>query len=315
VIDRFGRDARLRRGKLNWAIKISAPDDDTAQRWGDSAFAQDLAEALSEAGQSVSIHPLGTHPSPARGDYDVVLVLRGLHRIDPVAGCLNYLWIISHPDAVTDDETDAGWTRVFAASRTWERSAHVKAQPLLQAASARRFAPGPPDDRLAEDVLFVGTSRGVVRPVVRDAIAAGARVGIYGHDWERFVDPSFVRADHLEFARVPTAYRSARIVLNDHWEDMREQGFVSNRLFDAAFVGARVLSDDIAGMDELFGGLVKTYRDSAELTRLLCDESAWPSPQERLRIASTIRERESFDARARTLLEAALSDLRARRQR
>ena len=246
-----------------------------------------------------------------RGGYDVVLVLRGLHRIEPVEGCLNYLWIISHPDAVSEDETRAGWTRIFAASQTWSRSPALKAQTLLQAASARRFSPGPPDGELVEDVLFVGTSRGVVRPVVSDAIAVGARVGIYGHDWERFVDPSFIRADHLEFAKVPAAYRSARIVLNDHWEDMRQEGFVSNRLFDAAFVGARIVSDDIDGMDDLFGGLVKTYRDAAELRRLLHDESAWPSPQERLRIAATVRERQSFDARARTLLDAALSDLRA----
>ena len=133
---------RFRRRRLNWAIKISAPDDETAQRWGDSAFAQDLADALSRIGQSVSIHPLGTHPRPDRGDYDVILVLRGLHRIEPVAGCVNYLWVISHPDAVSDDEARAGWTRIFAASRTWSPSPLIKAQPLLQAASARRFSPG-----------------------------------------------------------------------------------------------------------------------------------------------------------------------------
>jgi hypothetical protein len=310
LIDRRLRAARIRRGRLTWAIKISAPDDEGALRWGDSAFAQDLTDALSRMGQSVSIHPLGTHPPPPRGDYDVILVLRGLHRIDPVPGRLNYLWIISHPDAVSDDEARAGWTRIFAASRTWHPDAPWVAQPLLQAASARRFSPGAADEDAAEDVLFVGTSRGVVRPVVRDAIAVGARVGIYGHDWERFVDPSFIRADHLEFARVPAAYRSARVVLNDHWEDMRAHGFVSNRLFDAAFVGARVVSDDIDGLDELFGGVVKTYRSPAELKRLLTDESAWPSPQERLRIAAGIRKRHSFDARAHTLVQAALSDIR-----
>lgn len=310
LIETWSRAARVRRGRLTWAIKISAPDDESALRWGDSAFAQDLADALSRRGQSVSIHPLGTHPPPPRGDYDVVLVLRGLHRIDPVPGRLNYLWVISHPDAVSDDEAAAGWGRIFAASRTWSPHPRWGVQPLLQAASARRFSPGTPEEDVAEDVLFVGTSRGVVRPVVRDAIAAGARVGIYGHDWERFADPSFIRADHLEFTRVPAAYRSARIVLNDHWDDMRAHGFVSNRLFDASFVGARVVSDDIAGLDELFGGLVKTYRSLEELERLLTDESAWPPIPERLRIAAAIRERHSFDARAHTLVQAALSDIR-----
>lgn len=310
LVDGRERAARVRRGRLTWAIKISAPDDETALRWGDSAFAQDLSDALSRMGQTVSIHPLGTHPPPSRGDYDVILVLRGLHRIDPVPGRLNFLWVISHPDAVSDDEAGAGWTRIFAASRTWSPNPQRKVQPLLQAASARRFSPGAAQEDMAEDVLFVGTSRGVVRPVVRDAIAAGARVGIYGHDWERFVDPSFIRADHLEFASVPAAYRSARVVLNDHWTDMREHGFVSNRLFDAAFVGARVVSDDIEGLDDLFGGLVKTYRSPEELERLLTDESAWPPLPERRRIAAIVRESHSFDARARTLVQAALTEIR-----
>jgi hypothetical protein len=292
---------------LRWTISISAPHDESALRWGDTAFAQDLAEALRAAGQSARIRFLGS-PSPTV-KADVNLVLRGLHRIDPTAGELNYLWIISHPDAVSDDEISADWNRIFAASRSWARGQQAGALPLLQAASASRFTPGPPDPDIAEDVLFVGTSRGVVRPVVRDAIAVGAAVGIYGHDWESFVDSRFIRADHLDFARVPAAYRSARIVLNDHWDDMRRNGFISNRLFDAAFVGARVISDPFDEADELFGGLVRTYRGETELARLLGDASAWPEDSERARLASDIRRLHSFDARARELIRYAQDDL------
>lgn len=309
LVRRLRRHGRLRRGRLRWAIKISAPDDPTATRWGDTAFADDLAEALTRRRQTVRVDRLGAATAPDADD-DVVLVLRGLHRIAPVPGIVNYLWIISHPDDVGEEEAGAGWDRVFAASRTWGRAGRLHAEPLLQAASATRFSPGPPDPEIAEDVLFVGTSRGVVRPVIRDAIETGARVGIYGHDWERYVDASHVRADHLAFARVPAAYRSARIILNDHWDDMRTNGFVSNRLFDASFTGARIVSDEIAGMDGLFGGLVKSYRDRAELTRLLTDETAWPSREERLRLAEEVRRLHSFDARAETLLAYALADAR-----
>ena len=306
---RARRLERLRHGRLRWAIKISAPDDPSASRWGDTAFAQDLAEALRRRRQTVRIDRLGATPPSGAGD-DVVLVLRGLHRIAPVPAAVNYLWIISHPDDVGEDEAAAGWDHVFVASRTWPRAGRLGATPLLQAASLTRFSPGEPDADLAEDVVFVGTSRGVVRPVIRDAIDAGANLGIYGHDWERHVDPSYVRADHLDFARVPAAYRSARIVLNDHWDDMRENGFVSNRLFDASFTGACVVSDEISGIEELFGGLVKTYGDEAELARLLTDDSAWPSREERLRRAREIRRLHSFDARAGTLLARALQDTR-----
>ena len=42
--------------------------------------------------------------------------------------------------------------------------------------------------------------------------------------------------------RLAAAYAGAGVVLNDHWDDMRAGGFVSNRLFDAVASGARVVS-------------------------------------------------------------------------
>ncbi len=306
----IARDRRIHAGRLRWNIRLSAPDDPSAERWGDTAFARDLADAFARQGQSARIDFLGAQATAAWGD--VVLVLRGLHRIDPEPGALNFLWIISHPDAVSADELHAGWDRVLAASLTWRHEAFAPIHPLLQAASTTRFHLGRPDPRMKEDVVFVGTSRRTVRPVIRDAIAAGANVGIYGHDWEDFVSREHIRADHLDFSRVPAAYRSARIVLNDHWDDMRKRGFVSNRLFDATFVGACVISDEIEGMGELFGGLVRTYKSQEELAHLLLDKDAWPSPAERSTIAERIRDEHSFDVRAAELVHMALNDLRTR---
>jgi hypothetical protein len=308
---RYRRRARIRHGRLNWAILTSAPAGPAGLRWGDTAFASDLAEALETRGQHTSVVPLGSAVENA-DDVDVRIVLRGLHRIDPSPVGINYLWIISHPDEITAEEAHAGWTRVFAASLTWSRLAEFHATPLLQAASTRRFLPGPSNPELTEDVLFVGTSRRQERPVIRDAIEAGARLGIYGHDWEGFVPAEAIRREGLEFARVPDAYRSARIILNDHWEDMRTGGFLSNRLFDATFVGAHVVSDHVNGIDEIFGGLVRTYTSLDDLRMLLGDESGWPDSSDRAQIAARIRELHSFDARAGFLIECATADSRRR---
>ena len=46
-------------------------------------------------------------------------------------------------------------------------------------------------------------------------------------------------------------YSSAGIVLNDHWDDMRAHGFVSNRIYDALACGAVVVSDDVPGLRAL----------------------------------------------------------------
>jgi spore maturation protein CgeB len=124
---------------------------------------------------------------------------------------------------------------------------------------------------------------------------------------------------HLEVAsrQVPNTelgplYASAGVVLNDHWEDMRRDGFVSNRLFDAAACAARVLSDDVAGAAELFGGLVRTFTHPDEIGRLLTDVgTGWPAYDERVRLAERVVREHSFDRRAETLLDAVVGRLRA----
>jgi|TARA_B100000378_G_scaffold26745_1_gene20273 hypothetical protein len=302
------RRVRWYRGRLNWTIQVSAPNDETAKRWGDTAFADDLSHALEAQGQVARVQ-FWDAPSPyPLGDEDVVISLLGLHRWSPGAGVVNYLWIISHPDEVSGAEADAGWTRIFAASSSWARLDELGAEPLLQAASASRFDPSTVTPRDGADIVFVGTSRGVRRPVISDAIRVGAEVAIYGHDWGRFVPPEMIRAEHLPFAEVPSVYAGALVVLNDHWDDMRRAGFLSNRLFDAAFVGSRVISDDVPGIREVFGGLVRTYSSDEELVMALAPDDGWPDSDERDRIVMLIRREHSFDARARQLIAYARED-------
>ena len=78
-----------------------------------------------------------------------------------------------------------------------------------------------------------------------------------------------MRARLLANDELPEHYRAAGVVLNDHWDDMRAEGFYSNRLFDAAASGARVVSDHIEGTERLFGGLVRTYRAPEDLVALV----------------------------------------------
>jgi spore maturation protein CgeB len=142
---------------------------------------------------------------------------------------------------------------------------------------------------------------------VRDAIAAGADVAIYGRLWNKFVDAHHIRGQLLSNEEVPAAYRSAGVVLCDHWEDMRRESFISNRVFDATAAGARLISDEVEGIQELFGGQVRTYRTVDELSDLLDHKiEVFPAEEERLRLAEMVRREHSFDARARTLLDVAV---------
>ena len=59
---------------------------------------------------------------------------------------------------------------------------------------------------------------------------------------------------------------------------MRRDGFMSNRLFDAGACGARILSDAVAGADEIFGPLLRTFRADADVPALLADPDAPSAP-------------------------------------
>jgi glycosyltransferase involved in cell wall biosynthesis len=302
---------------LRWVIKTALPVGPDAVRWGDLHFAQALAAALERLGQHAVIDHRPAIGLPGRVPQDVVLVLRGLEPAPPrPAGpddsgdAVRMMWVISHPEAVTDEEL-RGQDRVFAASTAWARRAGqragVEVLPLLQCTDPARFHPGAAAPDSGDRVLFVGNSRNVFRPVVRDLLAAGVDVAIYGDKWDRFLGPGKVRGRFVPNERLAAAYASAGVVLNDHWDDMRTEGFYSNRLFDAAACGARIVSDHIEGLELLFGGLARTFRGAAELVSLVREVPAgFPDDEQRLDRAHHVAAEHSFDARARTLLDEVL---------
>ena len=301
--------------RLRWALKTAIPATPLGLRWGDRHFADALAAALRRLGQEVVVDHRPAMERPVLVPEDVQLVIRGLEAApvtvaDPAT--VRLMWVISHPELVTDAEL-RGRHRVFAASVPWAAKAAARSGadvvPLLQATDPSLFRPEAADPDTGEAVLFVGNSRKVFRPVVRDLLAAGVDVAVYGGQWEPFLAPlaRTVRGRFIPNDRLAAAYRSAGVVLNDHWDDMRTEGFVSNRLFDAAAAGARVVSDHVEGVEELFGGLVRTYRTPAELVALVEQApDGFPAEPQRSELARQVGREHSFDARAATLLEHAL---------
>ncbi|WP_375475155.1 glycosyltransferase [uncultured Jatrophihabitans sp.] len=303
--------------RLRWALKNPAPAGLAAQRWGDTHFIASLSAALRRLGQQVVVDHRGEFARTTGQHDDVVLVLRGLAPYSAIYGQISMAWLISHPEMFSRSEA-ATYDRVFAASATWSASMSaawgVRIDPLLQATDPELFHPdrGRPDT--GHPVLFIGGSRKIYRPMVRDAIDGGLPLSLYGEGWDDLVPRGYLKASYVPNAQVGEAYRRAGVVLNDHWDDMRLDGFLSNRLFDAAGSGARVITDDVRGLEGLFGRSVQVARTPAELVALATApnlDAVFGDDAERRAVAKQVHAEHSFDARARTLLDAAL-ELRAR---
>ncbi|MBS44361.1 MAG: hypothetical protein CMH83_14585 [Nocardioides sp.] len=311
------------RPALSWSIDVAATAAPIGRRWGDWHFARSLADALVHLGQRVEIDHPETRSRSTR-DADVVLVLRGLEPVAPVPGVLNLLWVISHPDDVTDEEL-LGFDLVYAASAAWAADrAHLGIACLLQATDASRFHPGVRplggDAPGAGRVLFVGNARGGMRPVVAAAREAGVPLDVVGAGWDELgVDAV---ADRVANTDLPALYAGAGVVLADHHADMAAAGFVSNRVLDVLAVGGRLVVDDVAGLRESLGESLRVdgwdpvvWRTPADLARLAVpsgDSGGWtgqPADDVRRRVAEHVVAEHSFDARAELLLDVVLARL------
>jgi O-antigen biosynthesis protein len=297
---------------LRWAIKHAAPYGPEGEKWGDTHFARHLATSLRDLGQDVVLDP---RPSIDRATGyldDVVLVLRGLATHGPVSDRVNLMWLISHPGAVERSE-HVGYDRIYVASAPFARLMAEEwgapAVPLLQATDPALFHPDVAEPDTGDRVLFIGNSRQQARPLVVAAAAQDLDVSVYGSGWEGIVDDRFIRGTYVPNQQVGAAYRSAGVVLNDHWSDMHEHGFLSNRLFDAVAAGARVICDDVPGIEDVFGDAVRVVHSPEELTGLVAVpdlDAVFGDDATRRAHAAKVAAEHSFAARAQTLLDDAL---------
>ena len=312
VVEHHG--ARLRRsgagvlGPLTFAITVAAPSASLATRWGDWYLAHAMGRALRRLGHPVRVQTADHADDLATRSSDVHLAIRGLSPARRTPGQRHVLWVISHPESIEPRECDEADLVLVASEKFAEHLRTRTSTPVelfLQATDHHRFRPRPASPVHEHPVAVVAKTRDVLRPIVRDSLEVGIEPAIYGTGWEEFVNPAIVVATYVGNDELPVVYSSIGVLLNDHWEDMRSWGFVSNRLFDALACGAPVISDDVPGIQKLFGEAVQTYHEPQELRRLV--SAALDDPAGARARAEEGRGRvlggHTFDHRARSLLE------------
>lgn len=284
--------------RLRFAIKIPAPFE-KRQEWGDFHFAESLKTSLERLGHTVVIDFLGNwYDRPVSHD-QVVLVLRGLTAYEPRPGQINILWNISHPDQVAYDEYDA-YDIAYVASLSYPRLLNQivsrPVRPLLQCTDTDRFCLTSAA-AANEDAIFVGNSRNEYRRIVRWAVESGARVKVYGSRWQQFIDEDRIAGENIDNRLLGEHYASAKAVLNDHWDSMRDFGFVSNRVFDVLAAGGRLISDPVPAISKIFTNGVYEVDSAESLSRALLEVDSTDGRPDR-GLASDVARQHSFDSRA-----------------
>ncbi len=120
------------------------------------------------------------------------------------------------------------------------------------------------------DVLFVGSNHtGKGRKSVEYAINANANLDVYGKYWNGYIPQSYIKGNYIENNNLSQYYANAKIVLNDHRDDMQHFGFISNRIFDVSASGGFVFTDYLKEIEEIYGDSIAMFKTQEEFTQKL----------------------------------------------
>lgn len=289
--------------RVKIAIKCAAVHSER-DHWGDYHFAESLAAALRAEGHLVRVDCRENWNCGLSNSDDVVLVLRGLVPYRPKANQKNIMWIISHPKGISASEFD-GYDHLYVASAVHADNiaseSEVSVEFLPQCTDVRRFAFDPEViGTRSERAVFVGSSRGVLRDSVRWCVEQKLSVDIYGTGWEPFIKDGRLMGHLIPNQVLGGVYASSRVVLCDHWPDMKRLGYVSNRVFDVLCAGGVLAVDDVEGLDGLVPGGYHVYSNAHELKQII-EADRIVDLEERERVSTTIANQHSFEARASTI--------------
>ncbi len=228
-------------------LRIAARNEKEAKSGGDWHLAAALARALTTRGHAAEV-VTADHWGSAGGA--IALTVRGRRRIPVSPEQANVLWLISHPDAVTDDEL-ADYDAVLVASAG--HAARIRSRTLAPVSVLNQFsdlAPQLPAAHRAE-VLFVGHRHADrVRAVEHLDPDLLARTTVIGDGWDGRLGGAHAILPSVPYADLAGWYASADVTLCDHWPDMRSEGYVNNRVYDVLAVGGVALVDDVVGVPE-----------------------------------------------------------------
>ena len=170
------------------------------------------------------------------------------------------------------------------------------------------------DDPKRYELLFIGGTGGRTRQIIEDVLPTEHDLAVYGGGWSQILDKTIYRGKYMPNDQLADAYADAAVVLADSWEDMRDNGFIPNRIYDALAAGAFIITDAVAGIEEEFKDCLMTYHGKEDLKQKI--DHYLDHGDERREMARRGQKKvlleDTFDRRIETILAEAIPRLRHR---
>lgn len=244
---------------------ITVTSSNPRDGFGDLYTARELAMELERAGWSTSL--LARYGSSWYEDetqYDLIISL--LPTFDPDQRPdipVVVAWVRNWPTRWAEQLTKGSFDVIAIASQGFTSHLPPGSRALVAPAATNpdRFRPGPPSSGLqARLVLTANRGRGALELNAVPCHEDDALV-VYGKGWE---DADLTGIDWrgpFDYDQLPDIYRSAEVVVDltdDHTIPALNAG-----VFDALAAGTIVLSDNVEGSQEVFGGSLPVFFDKA----------------------------------------------------
>jgi len=295
--------------KLTISLKIPARSWKGIKNWGDYHFALLLKQQLDLKGFFVYLHVQSEWYGTSSVNCDVNFVLRGLRKHIVDERQINIMWNISHPNSILMDEYE-DYDHVFIASTYWakeiSKTSNVTVEPLLQCTDTLRFHIPTTTEKHENhhELLFVGNSRGIFRPILKDLLPTDYDLAIFGEHPIDEIPKKHLIGTYLPNDELYKHYGSADVLLNDHWDDMKAKGFISNRIYDGIASGAFIISDKVKFMGDLEDYII-TYEHPSELKQSINYYLNHPEKRKELikKGHDYIEKKHTFKERAETIYQ------------
>jgi len=190
----------------------------------------------------------------------------------PEAGC-RILWIHSHPNDLPVP-VPREYDIVLCSSRPFTEKLNKGGTKARWLMIPTHMKPMPEVSPYMEktDVIFVGNNRRQgMRRLMADLMSIGAAIDcslkVWGDGWDGTIPAGWYAGREYPAESLNELYSSAKIILNDHHEDMAREGFINPRILDGLAAGTMVITDPVLGIGELFH--IPVYHDADELLAMI----------------------------------------------